>query len=525
MKRHQVVALFCCSLLSFLSVFGCSSGGGGGGGGSGGPLQSPPPTVTLDPTTTVVAAVLANTNPPDPQARAAELIALLLAADPDLNLLAQASTALYTAQLATEIDATFSSGSEEGGPDGGGADGGGHGDGGGTAGETGDGGAFSPLPGASCDFALTMDGPVLHSVTLADLLANGTVVRPDLQAIASPVNAALAGQQAAVVAAFNRLFPNGLGRPIATTADANGSYFLSTPPGVPGFVRCAPADAANLVLSRFVPARQTGEKLMGQTVTPATTVAAMVVTNALQAGLDPIPIQNAFLADIAPLQIILPDHPNGNGMFATVQLTSGTTPPNPNTALLAFAATAIFDTMRLQRANIPTATKFVDALQDYFQDATFAPPLAPLAPAVNTALDQGQSTIGRGSQDVPLADSTGTIAGTVTDLNGTPLAGVQVVATQQGVTVQTTPLTDASGGFKLANVPPGVTTITATLGSVSTSKPLMVIAGGTVMLTVTLGSPITGVTVTPHTTLVGVGQTQQFTATVQGTGAFSSTAH
>ena len=46
-------------------------------------------------------------------------------------------------------------------------------------------------------------------------------------------------------------------------------------------VRCAPADAANLVLSRFVPARQTSEKLMGQTVTPPTTIAATFVTNAI----------------------------------------------------------------------------------------------------------------------------------------------------------------------------------------------------------------------------------------------------
>src|SRR5207244_13207923 len=42
---------------------------------------------------------------------------------------------------------------------------------------------------------------------------------------------------------------------------------------------------------------------------------------------------------------------------------------------------------------------------------------------------------------------------------------------------------------------------------------------------VPLGSPITGVTVTPLTASIGIGHTQQFTATVQGTGAFSSTVH
>jgi hypothetical protein len=212
-----------------------------------------------------------------------------------------------------------------------------------------------------------MDGPALRNATLADFLANGTAGRPDLQAIASQVNAALAGQQAAVAAAFSRLFPNGLGRPISTTADANGLYFLSTPPGVPGFVRCNPAEAANLVLARFVPARQPGEQIMGQTVTPPTTVAATAATNALRAGLDPEATQNAFLTAIAPLRILLPDHPNGNGMFAKVELQPGTALTNANAALLAFAGTTIFDTMRFQRATIPTTITFADAQRDYFR--------------------------------------------------------------------------------------------------------------------------------------------------------------
>ena len=422
-KRHQALAIFCCSLLGFLSVFGCGGGSGGGGEGGGSTAGLPPQTValqgkvddglphspianancrfddlqgtqvatatadgsgtfrlvvplnmqsfvrctppsllhletsafvstagrtagetianlTVDPRTTLLAAVLTNAHPSDPSAQAAELTAALGVGDADLNVLAQASTALYNAQLANGIAVVFSSGSES---DGGSGDGGDSGDGGGTGGDAGDGGAFSPLSGAICDFALTLDDPVLRSATLADLLANGSLGRPDLQAIASQVNMALAGQQAAVVAAFSHLFPNGLGRPISTIADANGSYFLSTPPGVPGFVRCHPAEAPNLVLARYVPARQPGERLLGQTVTPATTVVAMIVTNALQDTLDPVPIQNRFLADIAPLQILLPDHPNGNGKFATVQLLPGATLPNPNEALLAFAATAIFE--------------------------------------------------------------------------------------------------------------------------------------------------------------------------------------
>jgi hypothetical protein len=71
---------------------------------------------------------------------------------------------------------------------------------------------------------------------------------------------------------------------------------------------------------------------MGQDVTPATTVISRVVTQAIRAGLDPVPIQDALLASIAPLTVLLPDHPNGNGMFATVQLMPGATLSNPDLA-------------------------------------------------------------------------------------------------------------------------------------------------------------------------------------------------
>src|SRR5262249_5516660 len=160
---------------------------------------------------------------------------------------------------------------------------------------------------AFCTFALDMDGPTLTTTTvaLADFLATGTVHRPDLQTIAAEVNATFAGRQAALAAAFRNQFPNGLGRPISTTANAKGSYFLRTPPGVQGFIRCNPPDADNLVLTRFVPAREPGKRLMGQDVTPQTTDISMVVTQGIQAGQDPGAIQDSLLAALAPVTFFL----------------------------------------------------------------------------------------------------------------------------------------------------------------------------------------------------------------------------
>jgi len=142
--------------------------------------------------------------------------------------------------------------------------------------------------------------------------------------------------------------------------------------------------------------------------------------------------------------------------------------------------------MRQQRANTPADITFVAALTDYFQDAAFQPALAPLAPAVNAAVDQGQAVIGIGRSDISSAASTATLLGSVTNANGAPLAGVQVVATQQNTIIQSA-ITDANGAFTLANVPPGSTTVTATLGSLQASMTLNVIAVPAFPLTLSLG--------------------------------------
>ena len=190
----------------------------------------------------MLADILATTNPPDVQARATALANALAIGDADLTLLAEAATTHYNALLAQQINISFSGGSDSGDGNGGSGegDGGGGSDGGGTGGDAGDGGAFSPISNAFCTFALDMDGPPMTNSALADFLVTGTVNRSDLQPIRAKVNAAFTGRQAALAAAFQRQFPNGLGQPIATTADAKGYLLPAHPSRGPGLCPLQP---------------------------------------------------------------------------------------------------------------------------------------------------------------------------------------------------------------------------------------------------------------------------------------------
>ena len=86
--------------------------------------------------------------------------------------------------------------------------------------------------------------------------------------------------------------------------------------------------------------------------------------------------------------------------------------------------------------------------------------------------------------------TTGTVQGTVTDAQGAPLGFAQVVATQQGITVQGT-RTDTNGQYTLFNVPPGPTTVTATAFDRSGARAtLTVSATQTASLPLRLGPPV-----------------------------------
>jgi hypothetical protein len=147
--------------------------------------------------------------------------------------------------------------------------------------------------------------------------------------------------------------------------------------------------------------------------------------------------------------------------------------------LLDFSATAIFDAMRFPAGSTPPNVTFVDAFTDYFQDADFDNlALAPLAPVLNTTVDRNENrvVIRRGTIDVARSASRGLLKVTVTDARGQPQTNARVVATQNGVEVQTV-TTDASGIAILAQVPPGATTITAVVGLAEANQTLTIRAG------------------------------------------------
>jgi hypothetical protein len=252
----------------------------------------------VSPRTTVVANIMAQTAPTDPQARKVELLAAIAAQDPDLTLLVNAATELFNALLEQQIsEADFSPSSGENVESGEG--GGDSGDGGGSdgvAGEAGDGAEFSPLRDAQCEFVRDPRG----DTALEDLLLDGALDRPDLQAIAADV-----AQDARIKEAFAKLFPQGMqplvnGQPLWTTTDANGTYFLPVPPNTPGTVRCA--SVPHLAVSTFVRGRQTGETLTDQNVSPSSQIFTAFIIPQLTAQ-DVQVVENNFLIDIGDLQI------------------------------------------------------------------------------------------------------------------------------------------------------------------------------------------------------------------------------
>ena len=267
----------------------------------------------VSPRTTVIAEILAQTTPSDLQARKAELVAALQAHDPDLTVLVNAATDLFNAMLQQQIpEINFSSSSSDGsestsGGDSGTGSGGGSGtgsgggsdSGGGVAGGAGDGAELSPFANAQCEFIRDPAG----DTALENLLRDGSLdsERPELQAIAADVQ-----QDARIKEAFTRLFPRGIqvlgsnSQPLRTTTAADGTYFLPVPPATAGFVRCGPGP--QLAVSAFVRARQPGEVLTGQDVSPSSHMFAAFIFPQLPAQASQA-VERNFRTDVGALQI------------------------------------------------------------------------------------------------------------------------------------------------------------------------------------------------------------------------------
>jgi len=365
----------------------------------------------VSPRTTVMATVIAQEQPVDPQARKDALFAALARGDPALTALVEAAVILFLPLQEAGLDVVFdastadegSAGGDSGGNSAGGDSGGNSADGG-AEGAVGDGAEVSPIPNARCAFALQLQGDVFVPSVLSDLFTHGRVTRPDVQGIAGQVNQALAGRATAITTAFATLFPTGLGSPLQTVATgADARYFLPVPAGVPGFVRCTPPDRAQLVLATFVRARQAGEVLTEQDVTPATTVFSAHIATLLAADLPTT--EDNYVADIAGLHVGVMQT---NGDITGFTMENVANLRDVGVSWVAFAATSLYTTLWKRALN----ADYLSAVQGLIVQANVDPtPLAAnpgvspqqaeaVAATVNDAINAAAQQVGANPQMV-----------------------------------------------------------------------------------------------------------------------------
>ncbi|WP_089717933.1 choice-of-anchor D domain-containing protein [Candidatus Entotheonella palauensis] len=438
------------------------------------------------PASAVITDVILANDPLDPQARKEELLAALARGEAEITALVEAATLLYQTLFDDQIGSgvNFSGGNEsEGGNEG-------PAESGGVTGEAGDGGEFSPLPGALCTFSLDAAGLVRANTLLGDLYADGQIDRLDLQAVAPQLNQAIdAERQRAITQAFTALFPIGIGPSLATIADdadspTPGRYFLPIPEGVPGVVTCIPDTLDNLILHTCVRARAPDEVLEAEDVTPISTVVCEIANEEKRAGTetDRETTKLDLFDRLDPLRIFLSEDRNGNGIqdadeedkngdgeFATIvelEADEPLTENNRDLALLASMSTTIFDTLRIEIDDLEQNPSFDAARDDFFTDGEFDETFEPIAVGVESALNDPDNQEVLGTDDVVNAAGTGTLQGRVTDVRGRPVSDVQVVVSQDGVEVavpDNPAITDVDGRFRIREIPVGETTVRAFL--------------------------------------------------------------
>jgi hypothetical protein len=294
----------------------------------------------VTPATTIVADIVRNGDGAiTPEARKLDLLLKMQTGeDLNLNIVVAMAARLYRAMLAQQVNAGFGDG-------GSGGDGeGGDGANGGASGDAGDGADFSPLAGIECTFVVgsdPADAEAVYPAALADFLADGQLDRPDLAGLAEQVNEGLEYTPEEIQQAFVQVFEKGLGQAYTTVTDSSGHYFLPIPPNLPGFVRCAYPDRSELTLATYVPGYRPGSSIDNQDVTPADTVFSSLIAPQIEGDLSDI--KENYLSDINGLSVMLTGPNLPQGPLTGIQLGTAAVPQNFDVGLVAFTATALYN--------------------------------------------------------------------------------------------------------------------------------------------------------------------------------------
>lgn len=454
-------------------------------------------TKNVTPTSSLVAELLKPVSEAMRSGREQELLASLVAGEPNLTLLTAATTSLYAGLFTAQVNVDFvESESAEGGAD----DGGDSGDSGGAEGDASDGAEASPIPGAVCDFALSVDGDTLVRSVLGDLFDNGVLDRPDLQAVVSQVPIA---DPTALANAFRTMFPGGISRPLSVSAEqaddpTPGRYHLRMPPDVPGFVRCVPPEQQQLRIATFVPRRQPNETLSSQDVTPPTTL----FSSRLVDPLDPqaAETKQVFLDDLTGLRVGVVQQ---NGVPTGVEIVASEAVEDKELGLVAFAATALFNSLLQNQINV----EYLPALDDVIAEKGVDP--ASLGMRGVSAEQSNTVAVSVNNSVAKAADKLGTTLEVavqtarlqVTVLNaanglGIPNVVVTLSGDSGGVQCDNCPVTTDDAGaahLLLSHVPATTTVVTvavnaASFGTASTTTEVFALATATATVEISSGN-------------------------------------
>ena len=459
----------------------------------------------VDPATTIVAQIIESEQSPTPTARKEDLLrSIETAQDRYLTLLVELSTRMYAEMLHHNLDVNFA----DSGGDGGG-NGGGNGDGGGVGGDAGDGGDKSPIANARCEFVIgnsVGEGwSVLYNAALADFREDGVLNRNDLKDIRDIINNEFKGREKEIMAAFEDKFPLGFGQPYSDTTDEKGEYFLPIPPNVPGFVRCMPPGQEKLVIATYEPELLEGEKRLGESVNPATTVFSTNVATKLDKDLDRT--KDNYINGIEGLEVII-GLDGGSVTGFTIDdsgVISGQAVENKPAKWVAFSATALFNMLYKNGTNIDYLAALDDLTADGKVDAAFLQSQGlsmdqaeEYQKVVNADVITAGGVLGLG-EDLNSALNTARINVLVTDATGGIIsgAGLRITGAAEGIICENCPL-ETTGGtdqyLLLTGVPLDATDITVE-ASKEGYEPIpaiaKVVAFATVDLTIELANQFT----------------------------------